>query len=378
MDVFEQAWMQVQDAFALLPAPIVAVLMLAIAVTAALVAGRVAMVLGRRALGARHPLLLSVLTRMHGPLRLALLLLALNIAVPLAPLDFQLAGGLSRLLQVSFIALVGWMVLTSLNVAADLYIRRFDIAAADNLIARKQVTQVRVLKGALGTLIVVITVAAALMTFEQVRQYGVSLFASAGIAGIVVGLAARPMLSNLIAGVQLAITQPIRLEDAVLVENEMGFIEEINATYVVVRLWDWRRLVVPLTYFIEKPFQNWTREGAALIGAATIRTDYTVPVARVREEFERIVKSSPLWDRRVLNLQVTESDDRGIELRALVSADNSGRLWDLRCEVREKLIAFLQRDHPQALPRRRQDVVAHAPPLAPGDTQGERIAGRAR
>jgi small-conductance mechanosensitive channel len=225
---------------------------------------------------------------------------------------------------------------------------------------------------------VVITVAAALMTYEQVRQYGVSLFASAGIAGIVVGLAARPMLSNLIAGVQLAITQPIRLEDAVLVENEMGFIEEINATYVVVRLWDWRRLVVPLTYFIEKPFQNWTREGAALIGAATIRTDYTVPVARVREEFERIVKSSPLWDRRVLNLQVTESDDRGIELRALVSADNSGRLWDLRCEVREKLIAFLQRDHPQALPRRRQDVVAHAPPLAPGDTQGERIAGRAR
>jgi small-conductance mechanosensitive channel len=225
-----------------------------------------------------------------------------------------------------------------------------------------------VLKGVLATLIVVITLAAALMTFDAVRQYGVSLFASAGIAGIVAGLAARPVLSNLFAGVQLAITQPIRLEDSVLIENEFGQIEEITSTYVVVRLWDLRRLIVPLSYFIEKPFQNWTRQNTALTGTVFINTDYLVPVERVREKFHEIVKASPLWDGKVATLQVTDSKERSLELRAVISATSAGALWDLRCELREKIIAFLQREHPEALPRARTDIKVFASAAPPIDS----------
>ena len=240
--------------------------------------------------------------------------------------------------------------------AARIYLRRFKLDAEDNLLARKHVTQVRVLNGVLSTLIIMVTLAAALMTFDPVRQIGIGLFASAGIAGVIVGFAARPVLTNLIAGVQLAMTQPIRLEDAVVVENEWGWIEEITATYVVVRLWDWRRLIVPLSYFIEKPFQNWTRESSAIIGSVFIHTDYAVPVDLVRQKLDEIVRASKLWDGRVVNLQVTDAKERTIELRALVSARTAPACWDLRCEVREKLIAFLQQDFPNALPRERAEV----------------------
>jgi small-conductance mechanosensitive channel len=190
----------------------------------------------------------------------------------------------------------------------------------------------------------------------------VSLFASAGVAGLVAGLAARPVLSNLFAGVQLAITQPIRLDDAVIVENEWGVIEEIRATYVVVRIWDLRRMVVPLTYFIEKPFQNWTRQTSELIGSAMIYVDYSAPVGAMRQELERIVGQSKHWNGEVVNLQVTDAKERTIELRAIMSANSSGRAFDLRCEVREKLIDFLQREHPSALPRERNDVALPAKP----------------
>ena len=356
-DVLQSAWAEVRDTIAAVPDNVKTVLLTAVSIALALVIARIADTVLRRALAVRHPFLYSLLLRMEGPLRLALVLLALNVAVAAAPLDPTLALWLGYLLRVAFIAMVGWMLLGALNIATDIYLRRFDIEADDNLLARKQVTQVRILKGAISTTIVVITVAAALMTFEAVRQYGVSLFASAGIAGIVVGLAARPMLSNLIAGVQLAITQPIRLDDAVLVENEMGFVEEITSTYVVVRLWDWRRMVVPLTYFIERPFQNWTRDNSALIGTVLIRTDYTVPVDRVRAKVDEILKASKLWDGRVSKVQVTDSDDRSMELRILASARNSGATFDMRCEIREQLIDFLQCEYPLALPRARQEMV---------------------
>jgi small-conductance mechanosensitive channel len=205
--------------------------------------------------------------------------------------------------------------------------------------------------------VVIITVAAALMTFESVKQYGVSLIASAGAAGIVVGLAARPLLTNLFAGIQIAITQPIRIGDAVIVENEWGWVEEITGTYVVIKVWDWRRLVVPLSYFLERPFQNWTRHTTDLIGSVFLWVDYTVPVNRLRAELERIAKGSKLWDGQVVNLQVVESNDRAIQLRALVSARTSPQAWDLRCEVREKLIAFLQANYPNALPKQRAEFV---------------------
>jgi small-conductance mechanosensitive channel len=175
----------------------------------------------------------------------------------------------------------------------------------------------------------------------------------------VAGLAARPLLSSLIAGVQIAMTQPIRIDDGVVVEGEWGWVEEITSTYVVIKLWDWRRLIVPLSYFIEKPFQNWTREGAAIIGSVLLYVDYAVPVERVREKLNEIVKASQLWDGRVVNLQVSDAKDQAIELRALVSARTSPLAWDLRCEVREKLIAFLRDEYPQALPRQRTDIDLH-------------------
>jgi small-conductance mechanosensitive channel len=226
------------------------------------------------------------------------------------------------------------------------------------------VTQVRVLRRVVDTLLVMVIVGAALMSFEPVRQFGVSLFASAGVAGLIVGLAARPVLSNLIAGIQLAMTQPIRIEDAVIVENESGRVEEITATYVVLRLWDMRRMIVPLSYFIEKPFQNWTRESSTLTGAVLLQVDFTTPVERVRAKAVEIIKASPLWDGNLAKLQVTDATDSAMQLRILASARTSGDAFDLRCDIREKLIEFLQREIPHALPRSRQEAI---PPDGPRD-----------
>ena len=191
------------------------------------------------------------------------------------------------------------------------------------------------------------------MTFAPVRQYGVSLFASAGAASLIVGLAARPLLTNLIAGVQIAITQPIRMEDAVIVEGEWGWIEEITSTYVVVRLWDWRRMILPISYFLEKPFQNWTHNSASLIGSVYFFLDYRVPVERLRQKLLEIVKESPLWDGKVVNLQVSDALEHTVQIRMLVSARNAPQTWDLRCEVREKILEYLQAECPEALPRTR-------------------------
>lgn len=341
-----------------LPNPVVALLMLAIAAAIALALHHTARRLVRRLLAQRYPNLFSIFTQMRGLTRLALLILAMMIAIPVAPLDSDTAALLARLMLLGVIGLIGWAAITALHIAADIYLRRYRLDVADNLLARKHNTQVRVLMRTADGLLVLLTVGAALMTFEPVRQYGVSLFASAGVAGIIAGLAARPLLSNLIAGVQIAMTQPIRLEDAVIVENEWGNIEEITSTYVVVRLWDWRRMILPLSYFIEKPFQNWTRDSSALIGTAMIYVDYRAPVGLIRAKLEEIVKASKKWDGRVVNLQLTDAKQQVIELRCLASAGSAGAAFDLRCEIREKLIDFLQKEHPEALPRQRNEVVA--------------------
>jgi small-conductance mechanosensitive channel len=338
-----------------LPDPVVAAFILLLAALIAYSLHKNARKLFRHLLEARHPYLLSVFTQMRGVTRLGLLILAMVIVIPVAPFDPVTAYWLARLLLIAVIGLIGWTAITALNIAADLYLRRFRIDTEDNLLARKHLTQVRVLMRTADVLLVVVTFAAALMTFEPVRQYGVSLFASAGVAGIVAGLAARPVLSNLFAGVQLAMTQPIRIDDQVIVENEWGWIEEITSTYVVIRLWDWRRLIVPLTYFIEKPFQNWTRENSALIGSAFIYVDYRAPVEAIRTKLDEIVKQSKLWDGRVVNLQVTDAKEGTIELRCLMSANSAPQAFDLRCEVREKLVEFLQKQHPDALPRYRAE-----------------------
>jgi small-conductance mechanosensitive channel len=215
---------------------------------------------------------------------------------------------------------------------------------------------VRVLVRALDTVIIILTLGFALMTFDSVRQFGVSLFASAGVAGVVFGLAAQPVLSNLIAGVQLAVTQPIRLEDAVTVQNEYGFIEEINATYVVIRLWDLRRLIVPLNFFIQQPFYNWTRQATANLGSVMLYLDYSAPIDRIREQTAEFVAQSKIGG-KVVSVQVTNTSAQAIEVRALLTAQSTAATADLCAEIREKLIGFLQREYPQALPRQRNEIV---------------------
>jgi small-conductance mechanosensitive channel len=242
----------------------------------------------------------------------------------------------------------------------DLILNQYDIDLKDNLEARRIHTQIQILKKVVIVVVGVLALAAALMTFEKVRQLGTTLLASAGIVGIIVGLAAQKSISTLFAGIQMAITQPIRIDDVVIVENEWGRIEEITLTYVVVRIWDLRRLIVPITYFLEKPFQNWTRISADLLGTVFLYVDYTVPVEAVRAEMKRIVESSPLWDKRVCALQVTNATERTVELRALMSAADSSSAWELRCDVREKLIGFIRQNYPDGLPKVRAELTESA------------------
>lgn len=310
-----------------------------------------------RVIGGKSGLSDAILRHARRPLRLGFVMIALITILSDVSLPGDWEGPLRHLVMVMLIVLIGWTILLLTNLYAERSMLRYRFDTDDNLAARKYVTQLRVLRRVFDIVVVILTTGAVLLTFEGVRQYGVSLFASAGAAGLVVGLAARPVLSNLIAGVQIALTQPIRLEDVVIVEGEWGWVEEISATYVVVRIWDWRRMVVPLSYFIEKPFQNWTRETASIIGAVTWHLDYTVPVAQVRSKLEELVKASPYWDGNVVNLQVTEADADTLTLRGLMSARTSSLAWDLRCEIREKLITWLQAEYPRALPRMRIEAV---------------------
>ena len=308
-----------------------------------------------------------------GPSRLAYVIFLVGAALPSVNFTYATTLVIAHILLVAFVLLVGWTSIRAAEILASLYLGRFRTDVDDNLLARKHLTQIRILKRAGAILIGVVTVGVALMTFDQVRQYGISLFASAGAASLVVGLAARPLLTNLIAGVQIAITQPIRIEDAVIVEGEWGWIEEISSTYVVVRLWDWRRMILPISYFLEKPFQNWTRESGALIGSVYLYVDYTIPVQAIRDKLSEVAADSQLCDGKVVNLQVSDAREGVIELRCLVSARNAPQCWDLRCEVREKLIAFIQTAYPHALPHTRimmdragKDAAAHNQPSTVG------------
>jgi small-conductance mechanosensitive channel len=356
MDPLRSGLTTIREFLDWLPPPLVALFILAISLLVALAVHRWLRALTRRVLYGRYPSLLEILTQTRSLTRLVFVLLAFIVAVPVMPLDADTSATLARVIAIGIIACIGWAAVIALNIAAGFYLRRFRLDVEDNLLARKHNTQVRVLVRAVDVVLVILTIGAALMTFPAVRQYGVSLFASAGAAGLIVGLGARPLLSNLFAGIQLAMTQPIRIDDAVIVENEWGRIEEITATYVVVRIWDLRRMIVPLSYFIEKPFQNWTRHTSALIGVALIYVDYSAPVGAIRQELERIVKASKNWNGEVINLQVTDAKEHTLELRAIMSANSSGDAFNLRCEVREKLVDFLQREHPGALPRQRNTV----------------------
>ncbi len=305
-----------------------------------------------------HPLVQFIFFRTRRFSRIAILVLAVGAALPLVPLPPAILYSARESFLAALILLIGWIAYMAADIAMTRYLNSLHTDVADNLLARKAATQMRVLRRAINVLIVLVTLGFALMSFDAVRQFGVSLFASAGVVGLVVGLAARPVLSNLIAGMQIALTQPIRIDDVVVVEGEWGRIEEFTSTYVVVRIWDLRRLIVPLSYFLETPFRNWTYQSSKILGTVYLYADYTIPVERVRERAIEMIKASPLWDGDVAGLQVTDCKEHTMELRALMSASDSSKAWDLRCAVREGLIAFVQAEFPHALPRTRAELVA--------------------
>ncbi|MEM6523654.1 MAG: mechanosensitive ion channel domain-containing protein [Bacteroidota bacterium] len=295
----------------------------------------------------------EVLSKIKVPLFLVIMILLLGPAIDYLNLHYS---WIDQIRHVSLIFAGAWLLINVVAVIRSAIMNQYDLTKEDNLEARKIFTQIRVFERVAVVIIVVVAIGLALMTFESIRQIGLSLLTSAGIAGIIVGLAAQRLIGNILAGLQIALTQPIRMDDVVIVEGEWGKIEEIKLTYVVVNIWDKRRLVVPATYFIEKPFQNWTRTTSEILGTVFIHTDYRMPIDPIREELDKILKNTPLWDGKVNVVQVTDSAKATMEIRALVSAKNSGSAWDLRVMVREKLIAFMQKEFPEMLPRTRIEI----------------------
>lgn len=297
-----------------------------------------------------------LLRRLRGPVRILVPLLALMLVAPTLDFSPRIHEVIERLFSICSIAIIAWLGCEGTLAGRDIILGRFEVGGRDNLKARVIHTQLTVLVRIALVVIVVIAGAGMLMTFEKIRQIGMSILASAGIIGMIVGFAAQRSLATLIAGLQIALTQPIRLDDVVIVEGEWGVIEELTLTYVVIRVWDLRRLVVPVTYFLEKPFQNWTRVSANLLGTVFLHVDYLLPVDEIRRALHDILTASDKWDGRVWGLQVTNAGERTVELRALMSAADAPTAWDLRCEVREKLLAFIRENHPDSLPRVRAEL----------------------
>jgi len=302
--------------------------------------------------------------------RRGLPLLALILGAPALSSYPALAEVVQNATSLLLIVVVAFILFQVVNAAAAFVLRQHRIDVSDNLQARSIYTQVIVLKKVALTIISIFTLASMLMVFESVRQFGASILASAGIAGIVVGLAAQRSIATLLAGFQIALTQPIRVDDVVIVEKEWGQIEDITLTYVVVRIWDLRRLVVPITYFMEQPFQNWTRASAEILGTVFLYVDYTIPLDALRAELTRILEASSYWDGKVNVLQVTDAKEHTLEVRALASAADASTAWNLRCEIREKLVAFIQRNYPESLPRLRASLDARLADLRPAQAGG--------
>lgn len=282
--------------------------------------------------------------------------MVLIFAWPLLGLSERYRTAYSYFAGILIVGVIAWILAQAVDIGEKALLAEYDIKASDNLRARKIYTQARLISRTAHVAIAVCAVASILMLVPAVRQIGASMLASAGIAGIVAGIAAQKTLANLIAGFQIALAQPLRQDDVVIVESEWGRIEEITLTYVVVHIWDDRRMVLPLTYFIEKPFQNWTRNSAALLGSVFVWVDYTFPVEDGRQALKGIIENHPLWDKRFWNLQVSDCDEKTMQLRVLATAADSSKAWDLRCAIREQFIAYIQKTHPQSLPRVRAEI----------------------
>lgn len=298
------------------------------------------------------------------PARAIFLLTCVGIVLPLLP---PLPGNLNDVLRqgllMAMVTCLGWLAIGCVYVFQELMLRRYDLKAENNIRARRIHTQFQLFRRILITFIIVITIGGLLWTFNDPRiwHYGSGLLASAGIASLILATAAKSTASNFLAGLQIAFTEPIRIDDVVVIQGEWGRIEEITSAYVVVRIWDLRRLIVPLTYFIENSFQNWTRESSDILGTSFLYVDYSIPVDELRAELTRIVKNSPLWDGKVCGLQVTNLSERTMELRCLMSSRNSGENFDLRCIVREKMIAHIREHYPDAFPTTRFAAISQVP-----------------
>lgn len=285
------------------------------------------------------------------------------VAILLKPLlnSFVSDGGVfvSFIKDYSYILIIigaTWFIIELVARLKALLLRQYDMDEENNLESRKVYTRLNLLEKLTNFIVILFGVGFIFLSFENIRELGVGLFASAGVAGIILGLSAQKIVGTLMAGIQIAITQPFRIEDAVVVEGEWGWIEEINLTYVVVRIWDKRRLVLPSTYFIDKPFQNWTRNSGDIIGTVFLHTDYNVPFDELRIELTKQLESTELWDGKVNVLQVTDAKEFSVEIRILVSAKNSPTAWDLRVFIREKMIVFIQENYPESLPRTRVEL----------------------
>jgi small-conductance mechanosensitive channel len=301
------------------------------------------------------PVIRITMRRVRKPALAIILITALGPVLPFVGLPAKYLPDVAKGAGILWFLALGWLMISSLYTFEDLMLLRYDTADSDNLKARRIRTQLQLFRRMGIILLLVVDAGLILSLFRdsQVWHYGAGLLASAGLASLVLATAAKSTAENMLAGLQIALTEPIRLDDVVIVEGEWGRIEEINTTYVVVAIWDYRRLVVPLTYFIEKPFQNWTREKADLMGTAFLYVDYSVPVPALREELTRLLEASPLWDRKINACQVTNLSEHTMEIRCLLSARNSSEQFDLRCIIREGMIEFIQKNYPDAFPRTR-------------------------
>lgn len=259
----------------------------------------------------------------------------------------------SSIIKILVIFNFAWLSISLVNVLNDYLYQIFNISKKDNIKERKIVTQIQYIKSVLIFIIILISCSLILVSFDNLKNIGVGLITSVGVLGVVIGFAAQKSFSNLLAGFQIAFTQPIRIDDVVVVEKEWGKVEEITLTYVVVCIWDQRRLILPISYFIDNPFQNWTRTSAEVWGTVFFYVDYKIPILEIKQEFHKILESSELWDKKVGVLQVTDTTEKTMELRGIVSAKDSPQLWDLRCYVREKMIEYIQKHYPNSLPKTR-------------------------
>jgi len=367
MDITLPPWLA--QTVASLPPWVWILLLFTGAVAAGLILQALAFTILRRLLSWRHAEgLRAAVEASRRPAQLILPILMLLAVLPISGLGLSGAAALSRILGVALVAAFGFLLLRMAGVGFDRALQA-EVGKV-GVEARRRRTQLNLFRRLTVIAIGVATAGFVLMAIPAVRDMGVSIFASAGVAGLVIGLAAQPTISNLIAGIQIAIAQPIRIGDVVIVENEWGTIEEISSTYVVVAIWDQRRLVLPLSYFLQKPFQNWTRTSPQIIQPVFVYADYTMPVEDLRRKMMEVLKGSPLWDGRVGVLQVTDLKEHSMEVRIIVSTEDAGKSWDLRCLLREEIVGFMARNYPGSLPRSRIEGGVRMAPAPSGAGAG--------